>query len=168
MSCYFVHIWLLTAVCLTSINHYEWINKYLVISSLFLVLHIFVLKLYLLFINKCFGIFCLQNLVVMLFSPPFYQNLNPQRMFHISVTIVLYCVFHMYGLSYVPRFMFVILGVMNSKDHFILSHFFLQGLRVNGTIYIKVLDRVVTPWFNSGHQCSIRIALLDGLRILLS
>lgn len=40
----------------------------------------------------------------------------------------------------------MVLSIVSNNGYSMPPHFFLQGLRVNATIYIEVLDMLVKPW----------------------
>ena len=43
----------------------------------------------------------------------------------------------------------MVLGVVSNEGPVMPPHFFRQGLRVNATTYIEVLEAVVKPWIDS-------------------
>lgn len=47
------------------------------------------------------------------------------------------------------------LGVLSNANHFMPSHFFLQGFRISTTAYNEVLDTVVKPWNEGRLVCSV-------------
>ena len=43
----------------------------------------------------------------------------------------------------------IVLGVVSNEGYIMPPNFFCQGLRVNCTTYIEVLEAVVKPWIDS-------------------